>query len=70
MYRDAMGRCLTLYLRTDLRDNRETAFRYAKEDAVSVFYWVDGSTTYALSGELDRERRLNVAQAVYKGINP
>jgi len=70
MYRDSAGLRLTLYLRTGLHDNRETAFRYAKEDAVSVFYWVDGSTAYALSGELDRERLLNVAQAVYKGINP
>ena len=67
---DTAGLRLTLYLRTGLHDNRETAFRYAKEDAVSVFYWVDGSTAYALSGELDRERLLNVAQAVYKGINP
>ncbi len=70
MYRDTAGLRLTLYLRTGLHNNRETAFRYAKEDAVSVFYWVDGSTAYALSGELDRERLLNVAQAVYKGINP
>ena len=70
MYRDSAGLRLTLYLRTGLHDNRETAFRYAKEDAVSVFYWVDGSTAYALSGELDRERLLNVAQAVYRGINP
>lgn len=70
MYRDNAGLRLTLYLRTGLHNNEESAFRYAKEDAVSVFYWVDGSTAYALSGELDRERLLNVAQAVYKGINP
>lgn len=70
MYRDNAGLRLTLYLRTGLHNNDESAFRYAKEDAVSVFYWVDGSTAYALSGEIDRERLLNVAQAVYKGLNP
>ena len=70
MYRDTAGQRLTLYIRTGLKGNTETAFRYAKEDAVSVFYWVDGITAYALSGEMDRERLLNVAQAVYEKLNP
>ncbi|HEX9178967.1 MAG TPA: anti-sigma factor [Burkholderiales bacterium] len=70
MYQDAEGRRVTLYVRTDARDNQETAFRYARESGVSVFYWVEGSLGYALSAELDKGELLRVAQAVYHQLNP
>lgn len=70
MYQDAAGRRLTLYVRTAAADNRETAFRYAQEGKVGVFYWVDGPFGYALSGELDRPRLLRVAEQVYRALNP
>jgi anti-sigma factor RsiW len=65
MYQDAQGQRLTLYVRTHAPDARETAFRYEKDDGVGVFYWVDGPLGYALSGELDRARLLEVAKLVY-----
>jgi anti-sigma factor RsiW len=70
MYQDATGRRLTLYVRIAAADNRETAFRYAQEGKVGVFYWVDGPFGYALSGELDRPRLLQVAESVYRALNP
>lgn len=65
MYQDKTGLRLTLYVRQDTA-NAETAFRFAQEGGVSVFYWLDGPLGYALSGELPRERLLLVAEAVYR----
>ena len=70
MYQDARGQRLTLYVRTDASDNRETAFRYAREDKVGVFYWLDGKLGYALSGELEKDKLLEVATLVYRQLNP
>jgi anti-sigma factor RsiW len=70
MYQDLRGNRLTLYIRTSHDGNRETAFRYAKEDKVSVFYWVDGPFGYALSGEVERTQLLQVAESIYRALNP
>ncbi len=69
MYQDARGQRLTLYLSTDVAENRETAFRYTREGKVSVFYWVDGPLGYALSADTSRQQLLTVAEAVYRDIN-
>lgn len=69
MYQDASGRRLTLYVSTDI-DNRDTAFRYAQENGLHVFYWIDRQLGYALAGELDKADMLQVARAVYEQLNP
>lgn len=69
MYQDATGRRLTLYVRTVEAGSKETAFRFAQERGVGVFYWVEGSLAYALSGELDKERLLRVAHAVHEALS-
>ena len=69
MYQDQAGRRLTLYVKTD-GDNRDTAFRYAQEGKVGVFYWLDGQLGYALSGEMPRAELLAVAEAAYRQLNP
>ncbi len=43
----------------------DTAFRYAIENGVGVFYWVDDECGYALSGSLDRTQLLALARVVY-----
>jgi anti-sigma factor RsiW len=70
MYQDARGQRLTLYVRTDAEPARETAFRFAQEKNVGVFYWVDQKLGYALSGEIEKAELLRVANAVYKQLNP
>lgn len=70
MYEDASGRRLTLYVRANKQSNEKTAFRYAKRDHVSVFYWIDGPLGYALAGEIEKARLLDVANAVYQQLNP
>lgn len=69
MYEDPQGRRLTLYVAVNTEDAHATAFRYAKEDGVSTFYWIEGRLGYALSGELEREPLLSVAEAVYRQFN-
>ena len=70
MYQDAKGQRLTLYVRVDADRSRETAFRFARENNIGVFYWVDQKLGYALSGDIDKNELLRVANAVYRQINP
>jgi anti-sigma factor RsiW len=70
MYQDKNGQRLTLYVRTDTAADHETAFRFAQEGSVGVFYWIDRRLSYALSGEVGKEELLRVANAVYQKLNP
>jgi anti-sigma factor RsiW len=71
MYQSAPGRRVTLYVRTEGPEQRETAFRYAREGNVRVFYWIDRKFGYALSStDLEREELLKLANAVYQQLNP
>ncbi|MGZ8211087.1 MAG: anti-sigma factor family protein [Burkholderiales bacterium] len=70
MYQDGQGQRLTLYVRTNREQNKETAFRFAQDGNVGVFYWVDRRLGYALSGEISKQELLRVATAVYQQLNP
>jgi anti-sigma factor RsiW len=71
MYQTAQGRRATLYVRTEGPDQRETAFRYAREGNVRVFYWIDRKFGYALSSaDMEREELLRLANLVYRQLNP
>jgi anti-sigma factor RsiW len=71
MYQCKAGTRVTLYVRTDANNNRETNFRYQAEGPVKVFYWIDRKFGYALSsGDIAKETLLGVANAVYTQLNP
>jgi anti-sigma factor RsiW len=70
MYQEPKGQRLTLYVSAQKGEHGQTAFRFSQENRVSVFYWIDGNYGYALSGEIDREALLGVANVVYKQLNP
>jgi anti-sigma factor RsiW len=70
MYQDGGGQRLTLYVRNVSEGRQDTAFRFARENGVSVFYWVDGRYGYALSSELERAQLLKIADSVYRQLNP
>jgi len=71
MYQTQKGNRVTLYVRTEVPDHGETAFRYAREGGVSVFYWVDRRFGYALSSsDMVRDELLKVANVVYRQLNP
>jgi anti-sigma factor RsiW len=70
MYQDGKGLRLTLYIRVNPEEGGETAFRFAHEHGVGVFYWLDRKLGYALSGDIEKSDLLRVATAVYRQLNP
>ncbi len=70
MYQDATGKRLTLYVTRPHKGDEITAFRFAQEGRVSVFYWIDRDCGYALSGELDKPQLSRVATLVYRQLEP
>jgi anti-sigma factor RsiW len=71
MYQCQMGTRITLYVRTDQNANRDTAFRFAREGNVRVFYWLDRKMGYAISSaDISKDDLSKVANAVYQQLNP
>ena len=68
MYEDAQGRRLSLLVRRE-PSGSATAFRFARQGATNVFYWIDGPLGYALAGEIGRDELSAVAQVVYRQLN-
>jgi anti-sigma factor RsiW len=68
MYHDATGQRLTLYVSTEYTSNQDTAFRFAQEGPVNVFYWIDGQFGYALSAGISKAELGRVATAVYEQL--
>ena len=62
MYENADKQRISLLVRKDAERSRETAFRYAQEDGVGVFYWIDDDCGYALSGNIDKQQLLSIAR--------
>ena len=70
MYQDSSGSRLTLYVSHRAKVESPTAFRFAQQGKVSVFYWIDRDFGYALSGDIDRPQLARVANVVYRQIEP
>ncbi len=71
MYQSAQGQRITLYVRTEAPKQGETAFRFAREGNVRVFYWIDRRFGYALSSiDVGKGDLLHVANLVYQQLNP
>jgi anti-sigma factor RsiW len=80
MYRDASGAKLTLYVSNEIGDlsgarstgggNTESAFRFAQQGDLNVFYWVDGPFGYALSAQADKQLLTRVSEIVYRQLTP
>lgn len=65
MYENADKQRISLFVRKDAEASHETGFRYAYENGVGVFYWIDDACGYALSGRIDRGELLAIARVVY-----
>lgn len=65
MYENADKQRISLLVRKDNERTPDTAFRYALEDGVGVFYWIDDACGYALSGRIDKAQLLAIARVVY-----
>jgi len=68
MYQNQSGERITLFIRSQLGQNFGTAFRYHKQQDFSMFYWIDGSTGYAITGHIDKDSLLNIAHSVYQQL--
>lgn len=65
VYENADKQRMTLQVRKQSVAGGETAFRYAVEDGVGVYYWIEDKCSYALSGNLDRTQLLAIGRVVY-----
>jgi anti-sigma factor RsiW len=70
MYENAAKNRLTLQARKPPAGAGDTAFRYAIEDGVGVYYWIDDQCAYALSGTLDRAQLLAIGRLIYAELAP
>lgn len=68
MYHDAQGQRLTLYVTREAAGQGGTAFRFASEGPVNVFYWVDGRFGYAISAGVEKRELERVAREVYRQL--
>lgn len=68
MYEDERRQRLTLYVQPDAGQAAEAGFRYARENGVDVFYWVDGRFGYALSGTTGRDDMLRLSTLAYRAL--
>jgi len=64
---EASPQRITVYLRKPDRST-PAAFRYERRGDLGMFYWVEGSTGYALVGSVSRDELLAMAEAIYKQI--
>ena len=65
MYENADRQRLSLQVRWSETRSTDTAFRYAVESGVGVFYWIEDNCSYAISGNVDRSQLLAIARMVY-----
>jgi anti-sigma factor RsiW len=70
MYHDTKGQRLTLYVSSERQDKQNTAFHFAEEGPIGVFYWIDNGMGYAISAGTNRNELARVALAVYNQITP
>lgn len=74
MYQDPAGAKLTLYVSQEVptsasgRPNTDTAFRFAQDNGVNVFYWVNGPFGYAISAQADKAELARVSAEVYRQL--
>lgn len=73
MYQDRNGKKLTLYVSDERTAHRtepqgSTAFQFARQGNISVFYWIDRGFGYALSAEEDKAELARVSNEVWRQL--
>lgn len=80
MYEDSSGMRLTLYVANEAAHSagqatdtnhpeRTTAFQFAQDGSVNVFYWIDGPFGYAISSYGGRSELARVSAAVFRQLD-
>ncbi|GAC1040706.1 anti-sigma factor family protein [Rhizobium sp. No.120] len=65
MYENASGKRLTVLVGHN-SGNTTTSFRFASDNTVETFYWIDGDLGYAVTGEISRDMLRQIADECYK----
>ena len=65
MYQGEGGQRVTIYLRKP-ETPVPAEMRFERQGDLSLFYWVEGTTGYALVGALPRDKLLALAEEVYR----
>jgi anti-sigma factor RsiW len=65
MYEDAAKKRITIFL-TANPGNVEAALRVEERDGLVACYWLDGPLGFAIAGEMDRTRMMQLARIVYE----
>jgi anti-sigma factor RsiW len=63
MYESNAGRRIVLYACES--DEKATAFHFAEQQDVLVYYWIDGKLSYAVAGRIPRDKLLPLAKSAY-----
>lgn len=66
MYQRGDGNRITLYMRHGVWDNHSTSFQFAQQNDIGVFYWIDGSVGFALSGRINKSELLELSNTIYQ----
>lgn len=69
MYQTKTGARLTLYVSVKDNEMEQTAFRVEEENGQPVMYWVDNNLGFALIGEKDRKKMLEIARIAYQSMS-
>ncbi len=69
MYENDQGRRATLFTRHRLDSEQETAFRFASQEDINGFYWIDRDLSFVLIADSSRDDLSRLAHYVYEGLN-
>jgi anti-sigma factor RsiW len=67
MYEDAEKKRITIFL-TANPGNAKVALRVEEKDGFVACYWLDGPLGFAVAGEMDRTRMMQLARVVYESF--
>ncbi|UVA77810.1 anti-sigma factor family protein [Pandoraea commovens] len=68
MYRNDAGERITVCISPAGVEGQPAAFRFYEDGPVRVFYWVDKTFGYAISGGIDRATLTGLSQDVYASL--
>jgi anti-sigma factor RsiW len=70
MYENEAGARVTIYMRTFGGEGAEISFHCRPDHDTGVFYWINKGMGYAIAGEMEKEKPLDVAKLAYRKIDP
>ena len=69
MYENTAMARVTVYIRRYTWAGKITSFTYAEENGVGVYFWHNRTMGYAVTGEINKDQLIVVAQAVHNFFN-